>query len=119
MTHITITFMIIAAIVLLFVWNGIEFGSATNDDNGTPGGASGQLLGIDAVRIQSIVTMRAARHGLENGSGIDCPDAQFFQVADQGREMGQGKCFMKLYPVCTYGIIHFSEKLKWILEIVQ
>jgi hypothetical protein len=40
----------------LFVWNGIEYGSATNDDNATPGGASGQLLGIDAVRAFNVMT---------------------------------------------------------------
>lgn len=40
----------------LFLWNGIEFGSATNDDNATPGGASGQLLGIEAVREFTVMT---------------------------------------------------------------
>lgn len=40
----------------LFVWNGVEYGSATNDDNGTPGGASGQLLGVEAVREFNVLT---------------------------------------------------------------
>jgi hypothetical protein len=40
----------------LFFWNGVEFSSATNDDNGTPGGASGQLLGVEAVREFNVLT---------------------------------------------------------------
>jgi hypothetical protein len=40
----------------LFLWDGIEFGSATNDDNGTPGGASGQLLGIDAIQEFNVIS---------------------------------------------------------------
>ena len=34
----------------VFLWNGIEFPGGGGADNGTPGGVSGQLLGIDAVR---------------------------------------------------------------------
>ena len=55
----------------LFVWNGIEYGSATNDDNATPGGASGQLLGVDAVREFNVIsTIDSAEVGHRAGGQI-------------------------------------------------
>ena len=34
----------------LFLWNGVEYPGGTSASSSTPGGISGQLLGIDAVR---------------------------------------------------------------------
>ena len=49
--------------VILFVMNGIEFTGASVINN-TPGGASGQLLGVDAVREFNVVT---DTYGVEYG----------------------------------------------------
>ena len=34
----------------VFLWNGVEFPGGSGANSGTPGGVSGQMLGIDAVR---------------------------------------------------------------------
>ena len=44
----------------LYILNGVEFTSASEINN-TPGGTSGQLLGVDAVREFSVVTGRLRR----------------------------------------------------------
>ena len=44
----------------LYLLNGVEFTSASEINN-TPGGASGQLLGVDAVREFSVVTRHLRR----------------------------------------------------------
>jgi hypothetical protein len=55
----------------LFLLNGVEFTSASEINN-TPGGASGQLLGEDAVREFSVVNdTYGARYGKRPGAQIN------------------------------------------------
>jgi len=55
----------------LYLLNGVEFTSAS-EINSTPGGTSGQLLGVDAVREFSVVTdAYGAEYGKRPGAQID------------------------------------------------
>ncbi len=55
----------------LFLLNGVEFTSAS-EINSTPGGASGQLLGVDAVREFSVVKdTYGAEYGKRPGAQVD------------------------------------------------
>ncbi len=55
----------------LFLLNGIEYTSAS-EINLTPGGASGQLLGVDAVREFNVVTdAYGAEYGKRPGAQVD------------------------------------------------
>jgi hypothetical protein len=40
----------------IFLWNGVEYPGGSSAESSTPGGVSGQLLGIDAVREFNVVT---------------------------------------------------------------
>lgn len=55
----------------IFLLNGIEFSSASEINN-TPGGVSGQLLGVDAVREFSVVKdTYGAEYGKRPGAQVD------------------------------------------------
>ena len=55
----------------LFLLNGVEFTSASEINN-TPGGASGQLLGVDAVREFSVVSdTYGAEYGKRPGAQVN------------------------------------------------
>ena len=55
----------------IFLWNGVEYPGGTNAISSTPGGVSGQLLGIEAVREFNIVpNMDAAEFGHRAGGQI-------------------------------------------------
>ena len=55
----------------LYLLNGVEFTSASEINN-TPGGASGQLLGVDAVREFSVVTdTYGAEYGKRPGAQVN------------------------------------------------
>ena len=55
----------------LFLLNGVEFTGASQIDS-TPGGVSGQLLGVDAVREFSVVTdTYGAEYGKRSGAQIN------------------------------------------------
>jgi hypothetical protein len=55
----------------LYILNGVEFTSASEVNN-TPGGASGQLLGVDAVREFSVITdAYGAEYGKRPGAQIN------------------------------------------------
>src|SRR5439155_21347991 len=55
----------------MFLWNGVEYPGGTNAISSTPGGVSGQLLGIEAVREFNIVpNMDAAEFGHRAGGQI-------------------------------------------------
>ncbi|MGB7285173.1 MAG: carboxypeptidase-like regulatory domain-containing protein [Candidatus Acidiferrum sp.] len=55
----------------LFLLNGVEFTSASEIDN-TPGGVSGQLLGVDAVREFSVVKdTYGAEYGKRPGAQVN------------------------------------------------
>lgn len=55
----------------LYILNGVEYTSASEVNN-TPGGASGQLLGVDAVREFSVVTdAYGAEYGKRPGAQIN------------------------------------------------
>jgi hypothetical protein len=55
----------------LYILNGVEFTSASEVNN-TPGGTSGQLLGVDAVREFSVVTNAyGAEYGKRSGAQIN------------------------------------------------
>lgn len=55
----------------LFLLNGVEFTSASEINN-TPGGTSGQLLGVDAVREFSVVTdTYSAEYGKRPGAQVN------------------------------------------------
>src|SRR5437773_6808034 len=55
----------------IFLWNGVEYPGGTNAISSTPGGVSGQLLGIEAVREFNIVpNMDAAEFGHRAGGNV-------------------------------------------------
>jgi hypothetical protein len=70
----------------LYILNGVEFTSASEVNN-TPGGASGQLLGVDAVREFSIVT---DAYGAEYGKR---PGAQVNIVTASGTNLLHGNAY--------------------------
>ncbi len=70
----------------LFLLNGIEFTSAS-EINLTPGGASGQLLGVDAVREFNVVT---DAYGAEFGKR---PGAQVTVVSSSGTNEVHGAAY--------------------------
>jgi hypothetical protein len=70
----------------LYILNGVEFTSASEVNN-TPGGASGQLLGVDAVREFSIVT---DAYGAEYGKR---PGAQVNIVTASGTNQFHGNAY--------------------------
>src|SRR5947199_1101125 len=55
----------------IFLWNGVEYPGGTNAISSTPGGVSGQLLGIEAVREFNVVpNMDAAEFGHRAGGQV-------------------------------------------------
>ena len=70
----------------LYVLNGIEFTSASEINN-TPGGVSGQLLGVDAVREFSVVK---DAYGAEYGKR---PGAQINIVTASGTNVVHGSAY--------------------------
>jgi hypothetical protein len=70
----------------LFLLNGVEFTGAA-ENNMTPGGASGQLLGIDAVREFNILR---DTYGVEYGKK---PGGQITIVTQSGANQGHGSAF--------------------------
>lgn len=70
----------------LYLLNGIEFTSASEINN-TPGGASGQLLGVDAVREFSVVK---DDYGAEYGKR---PGAQINIVTASGTDQLHGNAY--------------------------
>src|ERR1700674_451053 len=70
----------------LYILNGVEFTSASEINN-TPGGTSGQLLGVDAVREFSVVT---DAYGAEYGKR---PGAQINIVTASGTEQLHGDAY--------------------------
>jgi hypothetical protein len=56
----------------LFLWNGVEYPGGTTASSSTPGGVSGQLLGIDAVREFNVVpNIDSAEHGHRAGGQVN------------------------------------------------
>ena len=70
----------------LYILNGVEFTSASEVNN-TPGGTSGQLLGVDAVREFSVVT---DAYGAEYGKR---PGAQINIVTASGTNLLHGNAY--------------------------
>ena len=70
----------------LYILNGVEFTSASEINN-TPGGASGQLLGVDAVREFQVVK---DTYGAEYGKR---PGAQVNIVTDSGGNQLRGNVY--------------------------
>ncbi|MGC1186834.1 MAG: carboxypeptidase-like regulatory domain-containing protein [Candidatus Acidiferrales bacterium] len=70
----------------LFLLNGVEYTGASEIDN-TPGGASGQLLGVDAVREFAVVT---DTYGAEYGKR---PGAQVNIVTESGANELHGSVY--------------------------
>jgi hypothetical protein len=70
----------------LFLLNGVEFSGAA-ENNMTPGGASGQLLGIDAVREFNILR---DTYGAEYGKK---PGGQISIVTQSGANQSHGSLF--------------------------
>jgi hypothetical protein len=70
----------------LFLLNGVEFTSASEINN-TPGGASGQLLGVDAVREFAVVK---DNYGAEYGKR---PGAQVSIVSASGTNQFHGSVY--------------------------
>ena len=70
----------------LYILNGVEFTSASEVNN-TPGGTSGQLLGVDAVREFSVVT---DTYGAEYGKR---PGAQINIVTASGTNQLHGNAY--------------------------
>ena len=70
----------------LYLLNGVEFTSASEINN-TPGGVSGQLLGVDAVREFSVVK---DTYGAEYGK---CPGAQVNIVTASGTNSLHGNVY--------------------------
>jgi len=78
----------------LFLLNGVEFTSASEINN-TPGGTSGQLLGVDAVREFSVVT---DTYGAEYGKR---PGAQVNIVTASGTNQLHGSVYEFLRNKCA------------------
>ncbi len=56
----------------VFLWNGVEFPGGSGANSGTPGGVSGQMLGIDAVREFNVMTnIDSAEFGHRAGGQIN------------------------------------------------
>src|SRR3990172_8900148 len=56
----------------LFLWNGLEFPGGSNMGSSAPGGVSGQMLGIDAVREFNVVPIiDSADHGHRAGGQVN------------------------------------------------
>ena len=56
----------------VFLWNGIEYPGGSGAVSSTPGGVSGQLLGIDAVREFNVVpSIDSAEYGHRAGGQIN------------------------------------------------
>jgi hypothetical protein len=70
----------------LYILNGVEYTSASEVNN-TPGGTSGQLLGVDAVREFSVVT---DAYGAEYGKR---PGAQINIVTASGTNLLHGDAY--------------------------
>jgi hypothetical protein len=70
----------------LYILNGVEYTSASEVNN-TPGGTSGQLLGVDAVREFSVVT---DAYGAEYGKR---PGAQINIVTASGTDQLHGDAY--------------------------
>src|SRR6202167_3085620 len=70
----------------LFLLNGVEF-TSTSEINNTPGGASGRLLGVDAVREFSVVS---DTYGAEYGKR---PGAQVNIVTASGTNQFHGSAY--------------------------
>ena len=70
----------------LYILNGVEFTGASEVNN-TPGGASGQLLGVDAVREFEVVK---DSYGAEYGKR---PGAQVIIVTDSGSNQLRGNVY--------------------------
>src|SRR2546430_30217 len=73
----------------IFLWNGVEYPGGSNAESSTPGGVSGQLLGIDAVREFNVVpSIDSAEAGHRVGgqvnvvtkSGTNSPHGTVFEV---------------------------------------
>ena len=55
-----------------FLWNGVEYASGATAGSGTPGGLSGQLLGIDAVREFNVMSNTdSAEYGHRAGGQVN------------------------------------------------
>jgi len=55
----------------IFLWNGVEYPGGSNAESSTPGGVSGQLLGIDAVREFNVVpSIESAEAGHRVGGQV-------------------------------------------------
>src|SRR6266581_1525949 len=55
----------------IFLWNGVEYPGGSNAISSTPGGVSGQLLGIEAVREFNVVpNLDAAEFGHRAGGQV-------------------------------------------------
>ena len=54
------------------MWNGVEYPGATTAESSTPGGVSGELLGIDAVREFNVIpNIDSAEYGHRAGGQIE------------------------------------------------
>src|SRR6266513_3885544 len=71
----------------LYILNGVEFTSASEINN-TPGGTSGQLLGVDAVREFAVVK---DTYGAEFGKR---PGAQVSIVTSGGTNQFHGSAYV-------------------------
>jgi hypothetical protein len=55
----------------IFLWNGVEYPGGSNAISSTPGGVSGQLLGIEAVREFNVIpNLDAAEYGHRAGGQV-------------------------------------------------
>ncbi len=55
----------------IFLWNGVEYPGGSNAISSTPGGVSGQLLGVEAVREFNVVpNLDAAEYGHRAGGQV-------------------------------------------------
>ncbi|OFW39666.1 MAG: hypothetical protein A3J28_12520 [Acidobacteria bacterium RIFCSPLOWO2_12_FULL_60_22] len=56
----------------VFLWNGVEFPGGSGANSGTPGGVSGQMLGIDAVREFNVMAnIDSAEYGHRAGGQVN------------------------------------------------
>lgn len=56
-------------------------------------------LGVDMMRVDHVVAVRAPGRGLQRGGGVEMADAQRAQIVGNGRRVVQAKAGMELQAI--------------------
>ena len=69
----------------------------------------GAYVGVDALRVDTVVTVGAAGRSSQRGRGVERGHAQFMEVRKPLFEVGKRKFFVQLHAVSSNRIIHSVE----------